>query len=58
VKGIESAVEAAMTKAMGELSRKAPTKKAAPKKKAPDPEPAPIDPPRSRVAKLLENAWK
>jgi hypothetical protein len=55
VRDIETATEAAMRKAMGELQRK--PRKTPPAKTAPPPEPPPTDPPKGWWQKVSENLW-
>jgi hypothetical protein len=56
LRDIEAATERAVRKAMGDLAKKAPAKKAAPKV-ASEPEPAPVDPPTSVWDKIKDKAW-
>lgn len=56
VRDIEAAAERAVRRAMLELSAKAPPKKAAPKKAA-EPEPTPVDPPKTWLDKMRDKAW-
>lgn len=57
VKGIESAVEAGMRRAMGDLAKKTPAKKIAPKKPPKPTEDPPTDPPKTWLDKARERAW-
>jgi len=56
LRDIEAATERAVRKAMGDLAKKAPPKKAAPKV-ASEPEPPPVDPPTSVWDKIKDKAW-
>ena len=59
VRDVEAAAERAVRKAMTDLQAKKPApKKTAPKKTAPEPEPAPVNPPKTYWDKMRDGLWK